>query len=103
MVDLSYSRFYVFLSRRWWAAFILLGISFVLGGLVTLNLLHTLSANVEFVTSYGFDALREGGFKQLIEIVVSGYFAAACYLVFKLCEKVLVERLATIKNKDTDS
>jgi hypothetical protein len=28
---------------------------------------------------------------------VSGYAAAACYVFFKLCEKVLVERLATRK------
>ena len=95
--DAPYSRFYVFLARRWWAAFILLGVSFVLGGLVTLNLLHMLSANLEFLSSYGFDALREGGFRQLVEIVVSGYFAAACYVVFKLCEKVLVERLSKKK------
>ncbi len=88
------SRVYVFLARRWWLAFILLGVSFVLGGLVTLNLLHMLSANLEFLSSYGFDALREGGFRQLLEIIVSGYFAAACYVVFKLCEKVLVERLS---------
>ena len=95
--DAPYSRFYAFLARRWWAAFILLGVSFVLGGLVTLNLLHTLSANFEFLSSYGFDALREGGFRQLVEVVVSGYFAAVCYVVFKLCEKVLVERLSQKK------
>jgi hypothetical protein len=95
--ETPYSRVYVFLARRWWAAFVLLGVSFVLGGLVTLNLLHMLSANLEFLSSYGLDALREGGFRQLVEIVVSGYFAAACYVVFKLCEKVLVERLSTKK------
>ena len=92
--DAPYSRVYVFLVRRWWAAFILLGLSFVLGGLITLNLLHMLSANLEFLSNYGLDALREGGFRQLFEIVLSGYLAAACYVVFKLCEKVLVERLS---------
>ena len=39
----------------------------------------------------------EGGFRQLVEVVVSGYFAAVCYVVFKLCEKVLVERLSQKK------
>ena len=95
--EAPYSRVYGFLAGRWWVAFILLGLSFVLGGLITLNLLHMLSANLEFLSSYGFEALREGGFRQLIEIVVSGYFAAACYVVFKLCEKVLVERLSKKK------
>jgi len=101
MPNADYSRVYVFLLRRWWVAFVLLGVSFVLGGLVTLNLLHVLSANFEFLAMYGAEAVREGGLRQLIEIVVSGYFAAACYVVFKLCEKVLVERL--IMNKGSDS
>jgi hypothetical protein len=100
--DAPYSRLYVFLAKRWWVAFVLLGVSFVLGGMVTLNLLHTLSANVEFLSNYGLDALREGGLRQFVEIVVSGYFAAACYVVFKLCEKVLVGRLSN-KNQGTDS
>ncbi len=94
---MAYSRLYSFLSRRWWITFILLGVSFVLGGLVTLDLLHVLSANVSFLTMFGLDALREGGLRQLIGIIVSGYFAAACYVVFKLCEKILVERLSVRK------
>ena len=101
MADSSYSHVYTFLLRRWWIAFLLLGISFVLGGLLTLNLLHALMANFEFLSMYGVEAVRDGGLRQLIEIVASGYFAAACYVVFKLCEKVLVERL--IMNKGTDS
>ena len=94
---MAYTRLYAFLSQRWWVAFILLGVSFTLGGMVTLNLLHDLSANVGFLAMFGADAIREGGLKQLLNIVVSGYFAAACYVVFKLCEKVLVERLSMRK------
>ena len=94
---MAYSRLYGFLMKRWWLAFILMGVSFVLFGLVTLNLLHTLSANLEFLTSYGVEAVREGGLRQLIELVVSGYAVEACYVFFKLCEKVLVERLSANK------
>jgi hypothetical protein len=97
----AYSRIYLFLLRRWWAAFILLGISFVLGGLLTLNLLHTLIANFEFLSMYGVEAVRDGGLWQLVQIVVSGYLAAAFYVVFKLCEKVLVERLTMNKGSDS--
>ena len=95
------SRLYRFLYRRWWVAFIGLGVSFVLFGFVTLSLLHTLMANFEFLSMYGIEAAREGGLQQLLEIVVSGYFAAASYVVFKLCEKVLVERLTTDKGVDS--
>jgi hypothetical protein len=102
MAQSAYSRVYMFLLKRWWVAFVLLGISFVLGGLLTLNLLHTLSANFEFLSMYGVAAVRDGGLWQLVEIAVSGYFAAACYVIFKLCEKVLVERLI-MNSKGSDS
>ena len=97
----TYSRVYVFLLRHWWLAFFLLGISFVLGSLVTLNLLHTLVANFEFLSMYGIEAVRDGGLWQLVQIAASGYFAAACYVLFKLCEKVLVERVITNKGNDS--
>ena len=98
---MPYSRLFAFLSRHWWLAFLLMGVSFVLFGLVTLNLLHTLGANFEFLATYGIDAVREGGLVQLLQMVVSGYFAAASYVAFKLCEKVLVERLA-VRKKESD-
>ena len=91
---MPYSRFYSFLLQRWWLAFLLMGVSFVAFGLVTLNLLHTLGANFEFLSMYGLDAVRDGGLLQLLQMVVSGYFAAASYVIFKVCEKVLVERMA---------
>ena len=95
------SPLYAFLRRRWWVTFLVLGVSFVLGGLVTLNLLHSLMANFEFLSMYGVEAVRDGGLLQLLEIAASGYFAAGCYVLFKVCEKVLVERLTA--NKDADS
>ena len=97
-----YSGLYAFLLRWWWLTFVLMGVSFVLFGMMTLNLLHTLGANLEFLGVHGVDAVREGGLMQLLGLIVSGYFAAAFYVFFKLCEKVLVERLSVIK-KETDS
>ncbi|MFL6665223.1 MAG: hypothetical protein ACJ8G7_23890 [Rhizobacter sp.] len=88
------SRLYAFLSRRWWLTFFLLGVSFVLFGMMSINLLHSLGANLEFLGMHGVDAVREGGLTQFVELVLSGYAAALFYVLFKLCEKVLVERLA---------
>ena len=99
---MPYSRFYLFLLQRWWLAFLLMGVSFVAFGLMTLNLLHTLGANFEFLSMYGLDAVRDGGLLQLLQMVVSGYFAAASYVIFKVCEKVLVERM-TMGKKGADS
>jgi hypothetical protein len=92
---MSESRIYRFLSTYWWLTFILMGVSFVMFGLASLNLLQLLSANFDFLARHGFVAVREGALLQLLELVTSGYGAAACYLVFKLCEKVLIDRLST--------
>lgn len=94
---MSTSWLYRFLARYWWLTFILMGVSFVLFGLVSLNLLHMLSANFNFLASYGFDAVQVGALAQLFELIVSGYASAAFYLIFKLCEKVLVDRLSMRK------
>ena len=100
---MSYSRVYAFLSKRWWLTFILLGVSFVLFGLTSLDLLHSLGANLEFLGMHGVDAVREGGLKQLLGLILMGYLAAFFYVLFKLCEKVLVERLSISKTKGIDS
>ena len=82
----------------------LLGVSFVVFGMASLNLIHILGANLGFLSTYGWDAVREeGALLQLAGLVVNGAVAAACYIAFKLCEKVLVERLAVSKNKESDS
>ncbi len=83
---------YVLLYANAWLAFLLMGVSFVLFGLATLNLLHVFNAAWEFLLTHGWDAVREGVLMQMAELVVSGYGAAAFYVLFKLCEKALVER-----------
>jgi len=100
---MNYSRLYAFLSKRWWLTFVLLGLNFVLFGLTSLNLLHSLGANLEFLGMHGIDAVREGGLMQLVGLIFSGYLAALFYVLFKLCEKVLVERLSISKSKGIDS
>ena len=100
---MSQSRIYQLLSRWWLGTFVLLGVSFVLFGFASLNLIHLLGANLEFRARHGWDAARDGGVMQLVELVFTGYTAAACYIVFKLCEKVLVERLASVKKKEIES
>ena len=88
---------YLFLYRRWWLTFLLLGASFVLFGLASANLVRSVMLSWEFLATYGADAVRDGGLWQLGALVVSGYLAVAFYVVFKLCEKVLVERLSNAK------
>ena len=103
MATMAPSRLYAYLSRRWWLALVLMGASFVLFGLMSLNLLHSLSANLEFLGMHGFDAVKEGALTQLGWLLFSGCAAVIFYVFFKLCERVLVERLASTPSKGGDS
>ncbi len=87
------------LLRHWWLALLIMGASFVLFGIASLNLVGVLQANLRFLAEHGLDAVREGALAQLAELAVYGYAAAAFYVVFKVCEKALVLR-ATHCDKD---
>ncbi len=89
----SASPLYRLLFAHCWLAFLLKGICFVAFGAISLNLVQSLVANFEFLGRFGLVAVREGALRQLVELVASGYSAAAFYLGFKLCEKVLIDRL----------
>ena len=100
---MEHSRLHDFLAKYWVACFGLMGACFVLFGLMSLNLVQVLRANLSFLAEHGVDAVREGALQQLIELLLSGYAAVACYVVFKLCEKVLVERLCAGRPRGTDT
>jgi hypothetical protein len=45
------------------------------------------------LTSYGWQAVMDGGLRQLLEIVITGYLSMAAYVIFKVCEHVLVDHI----------
>lgn len=72
---------------------------FLLAGLLTLsfafasyNLFMEASANLHFLRTYGLRAVMEGGLVQLAMLGLYGLLALFCYIVFKICERDLVER-----------
>ncbi|AVG17642.1 MULTISPECIES: hypothetical protein [Chromobacteriaceae] len=81
------------LHRRPLAAFLLLGLSFLLFGAATVNLALLLQLNLKLWLDVGWQAAMDGALRQLGELLLSGYAAMAAYIVFKCCERVLVERL----------
>ena len=93
------TRVFRLLLRHWWLALLIMGASFVLFGIASLNLVGVLQANLRFLAEHGLDAVREGALAQLAELAVYGYAAAAFYVVFKVYEKALVLR-ATHCDKD---
>lgn len=81
---------------RWPAlTFVLMGLCFLTFSVLTLNLVYALQANIRLLAEHGWQAVMDGGLVQLLELLGSGYFGVAFYLLFKTCESTLVERLLT--------
>jgi len=79
---------------RPWLTFVVLGLAFSAFGIVTLNLVHLLRANVELILDNGVMVLADGGALQLVELVANGYLAMLAYVVMKTCEHALSHWLA---------
>ena len=75
----------VVLSRRW-ATFLVMGLSFFVFGLGTLNLFMLLKANAELLSAYDWQAVMDGGLRQLAELLLTGYLSLVACLAFKTCE-----------------
>ncbi|HTN48804.1 MAG TPA: hypothetical protein VMK32_05175 [Burkholderiaceae bacterium] len=80
-------------KRRPWLVFLAAGVAFLGFALLSLNLVHLLSANLNLIAEHGTEALADGAARQLIELLLSGYGALACYFAFKFCERVIVDWL----------
>ena len=85
------------LARRW-TSFLALGLSFLLFGAGTANLLLMLQANFELLSMHGWMALMDGGALQLLEILATTYLSMAAYVVFKACEYRLIHGLVDKEN-----
>lgn len=79
------------LTYHWLLTLFLMGL-FALGfGLASLNLFTILSANLSLIIEHGVMALVEGALLQLIELIALGYLGVVLYVLFKVCERVLVD------------
>jgi hypothetical protein len=85
------SAFTGWLRRHRFACFGLMVLSFVAFGLLTLDLVRLVSANATLLSDYGWQGLQDGGLRQLAELIASTLAAMAAWLLFKVCETVLVQ------------
>ncbi len=56
--------------------------------------MNLIGSNAAFIVEYGWLALMSGGLLQLGELTLIALLAMACYLLFKLCEQALMQRLS---------
>ena len=89
----TFSGFTGWLRRHRLACFGLMVASFIAFGLLTLDLVRVVSANVAFIADNGWLGLQDGGLRQLLELLATSVAAMAAWLLFKVCETLLVQSL----------
>ena len=86
-------RLVAFLYAHPKLTFLLMGAFFLLFGFTSVNLFVVLKANIDLFLEYGAMVIEDGALQQLVEILGSSYLSIVFYVLFKVCERVLVERL----------
>jgi hypothetical protein len=82
-----------FLFRRPRLTFVLMGAFFLLFGVTSVNLFVLLKANLDLFLEYGLMVIADGALEQLVDLLGSAYLSMVFWLLFKICERILVERL----------
>ena len=82
-----------FLRRHLLLTFVLMGAFFLLSGITSINLYVVLKANLDLLPMYGLLAIEDGALRQLGEILGTSLLSIAFFVLFALCERVLVSRL----------
>ena len=82
-----------FFYRRPKLTFALMGVFFLLFGFTSVNLFVLLKLNIDLFLEYGVMVIQDGALRQLADLVGTAYLSIAFFLLFKLCERVLVERV----------
>ncbi|MGH9844119.1 MAG: hypothetical protein ACREEM_35790, partial [Blastocatellia bacterium] len=63
------------------------------------NLVSLSMANYRYISVFGVMALMEGGLRQTVSLILSGFLSLAFYLGFKACEVELVARWRDIRGQ----
>jgi hypothetical protein len=82
-----------FLFRHPRLTFALMGAFFLLFGFTSVNLFVLLKLNLDLFFEYGLMVIADGALQQLIELIGSAYLSMVFYVLFRVCERVLVERV----------
>ena len=70
---------------------------FLLFGITSVNLFVLLKMNIDLFLEYGTMVIADGALEQLADLLGSAALSIVFYLAFKVCERLLVERLTAKK------
>ncbi len=82
-----------FLRRHHWLTFVLMGAFFLASGVTSIDLYLVLKANIELFQKYGMDVIDDGALRQLVEIIGMAVLSIVCFVLFIVCERIVVDRL----------
>ena len=77
--------------------FVLMSGFFLAFGITSVNLFVLLKMNLDLFLQYGLMVIEDGALRQLVDLLASSLLSIAFYVVFKICERVLIERLTEKK------
>jgi hypothetical protein len=92
-------RFMNYLRRHLLLTFLLMGVFFLLSGITSINLYVVLRANLDLFRQYGTQVIEDGALRQLLEILGTAFFSIVFFVLFVVCERIVVDRL-TAKLRD---
>ena len=84
--------------------FVLMGAFFLLSGVASIDLYVVLKANIELFQKYGTAVIDDGALMQLAEILGMTVLSILCFVLFIVCERIVVDRLtATLRDVTVES
>ncbi|MEO8344656.1 MAG: hypothetical protein ABI607_03075 [Betaproteobacteria bacterium] len=88
-----------FLRRQAVLSFLLMGAFFLLSGITSINLYVVLKANIDLFRMYGVQVIEDGALLQLAEILGTALLSIFFFVLFVLCERIVVDRLTATLNE----
>ena len=79
--------------KHWALILLIMCVSVFILTMSSYNLFFLLTANIKFISEHGLFALSEGGLMQFVELAGLMIISAVFYIIFKSCERVLVDKL----------
>ena len=70
-----------------------MGAFFLLFGVTSVNLFVLLKMNIDLFLEYGLMVIEDGALQQLLELLGSAYLSMLFWLLFRLCERIIIERM----------
>jgi hypothetical protein len=82
-----------YLRRHLLLTFVLMGVFFLLSGITSINLYVVLKANIDLFRMYGAQVIEDGALRQLVEILGTAFLSIFFFVLFVVCERIVVDRV----------